>query len=363
MKVGILGAGQLGRMLALAGYPLDLDFVFLDPADEACAAPLGEHIRADYSDQSALADLCARCDLVTYEFENVPAAAAAFVAAQKPLYPAATALAVGQDRLSEKTLFTELGIPVPRYVPVATREALDFAVKAVGLPAVLKTRRLGYDGKGQAVLRSAADLDLAWTRLGGQPLILEAFIPFQREVSMLAVRSRSGELAFYPVVENVHRDGILHTARPRPDDPQQAEAQEYARRVLEKLGYVGVLAFEFFVADGKLLGNEIAPRVHNSGHWTIEGAECSQFENHLRAIAGLPLGSTALRGPCIMVNFVGAAPALPELAAFPRLHIHLYGKTPKPQRKVGHATLTAVSEAELDEALKRLLLRVEAAAH
>lgn len=360
MKIGVLGAGQLGRMLALAGIPLDLDFVFLDPAEEACAAPLGEHLRADYGDEKALAELCARCDLVTYEFENVPAAAAEFVAARKPLRPGAAALAVGQDRLSEKKLFDRLGIPVPKYVPVATREALDFAVQTVGLPAVLKTRRLGYDGKGQAVLRTPADLDAAWERLGRQPLILEAFVPFQREVSCLAVRGTQGQLAFYPLVENVHRDGIIRTATPQRADPLQSQGEDFARRVLEHLDYVGVLAFEFFVSGGKLLANEIAPRVHNSGHWSIEGAECSQFENHLRAIAGLPLGSTALRGASVMVNFIGQPPDTATAAAIAGVHVHLYGKQPKPLRKVGHATVTAPDAAALREPLERLQALVAA---
>ncbi len=347
MKIGILGAGQLGRMLALAGYPLDFDFVFLDPATEACAAPLGEHIHADYEDERALAEFCVAVDIATYEFENVPAKTAEFVASRIPLLPAPVALTVGQDRLSEKQLFDKLKVPVPRYMPVATREALELAVKNIGLPAVLKTRRLGYDGKGQAVLRKPEDLDAAWGRLGGQPLILEAFVPFQRELSCLAVRGKTGEMRFYPVVENVHRDGILRVAIPQPNDPLQGEAEDYARRVVEHLGYVGVLAFEFFVADGRLLANEIAPRVHNSGHWSIEGAVCSQFENHLRAIAGLPLGDTGPRGHSAMINFIGDAPANEKLAAIPGVHIHHYGKTPKPQRKVGHATVTAMSAEEL----------------
>ncbi|MFT4046833.1 MAG: ATP-grasp domain-containing protein, partial [Solimonas sp.] len=224
MKIGILGAGQLGRMLALAGYPLDFDFVFLDPATEACAAPLGTHLHADYVDERALAEFCAAVDVATYEFENVPAKTAEFVAARLPLLPAPVALSVGQDRLSEKSLFDRLGIPVPRYMPVATREALGFAVKNIGLPAVLKTRRLGYDGKGQAVLKKPEDLDAAWARLGGQPLILEAFVPFERELSCLAVRGKDGGMRFYPVVENVHRDGILRTATPRADDPLQKDA-------------------------------------------------------------------------------------------------------------------------------------------
>lgn len=359
MKIGILGAGQLGRMLALAGYPLDLDFVFLDPAPEACAAPLGTHIHANYDDEHALAEFCVGVDLATYEFENVPTSTADYVSARIPLLPAPVALTIGQDRLSEKTLFDQLGIPVPRYRAVDTREDLQQAVAELGLPAVLKTRRLGYDGKGQAVLREASQLDAAWTTLGGdvrQPanLILEAFVPFEREVSCLAVRARDGEMVFYPVVANVHRDGILRTSTPLRDDPLQSMAEDYARRVAEHLDYAGVLAFEFFVADGQLLANEIAPRVHNSGHWSIEGAEVSQFENHLRAIAGLPLGSTALRGYSAMVNFIGDAPANTALAAIPGVHIHHYGKTPKPLRKVGHATVTAEDAETLAQRLTQL---------
>ncbi|MBV8063375.1 MAG: 5-(carboxyamino)imidazole ribonucleotide synthase [Nevskia sp.] len=358
MKIGILGAGQLGRMLALAGYPLGLEFTFLDPAEEACAAPLGEHIRADYLDQAALAQFCAGIDLATYEFENVPQQAADFVAARVPLLPGPQALSAGQDRLGEKQLFVTLGIPVPEFAAVSSRAGLEAAVRHTGLPAVLKTRRMGYDGKGQFVLRSAADLDAAWAALGAQPLILEAFVPFKREVSCLAVRGRDGAIRYYPLVENVHRSGILRTARPRAHDPLQALGEDYARRVLERLDYVGVLAFEFFVvgdgAQAGLLANEIAPRVHNSGHWSIEGAEVSQFENHLRAIAGLPLGSTALRGESLMLNFIGSAPDTPLLAQHEGLHIHLYGKTPKPQRKIGHATLTAADSTTLEQRLRRL---------
>lgn len=344
-------------MLALAGYPLDFDFVFLDPATEACAAPLGTHIHAAYEDDKGLSEFCVSVDLATYEFENVPAHTAEFVGSRIPLYPPPVALTVGQDRLSEKQLFDKLGIPVPRYMPVATREALEIAVKNIGLPAVLKTRRLGYDGKGQAVLRKPEDVATAWEKLGRQTpanLILEAFVPFERELSCLAVRGRSGELAFYPVVENVHRDGILRLATPRANDPLQQQAEDYATRVVDHLGYCGVLAFEFFVAGGRLYANEIAPRVHNSGHWSIEGAECSQFENHLRAIAGLPLGSTTLRGHSAMVNFIGDAPANAAMAAIPGVHIHHYGKTPKPQRKVGHATVTADSAAQLQQRLDAL---------
>jgi 5-(carboxyamino)imidazole ribonucleotide synthase len=355
VKIGVLGAGQLGRMLALAGYPLDFDFVFLDPAAEACAAPLGDHIHADYTDEKALADFCSRIDVATFEFENVPAQTAAFVAARKPLLPHPRALEVGQDRLEEKRLFDSLKIAVPKYAPVGSRAELDAALARIGFPCVLKTRRLGYDGKGQAVLRSAADLDAAWDRLGRQPLLLEAFVGFDREISCIGVRGKDGATAFYPVAENVHRDGILRTSLPRAKDPLQKAAERATRAVMQRLDYVGVLAFEFFVAKGRLLGNEIAPRVHNSGHWTLDGAICSQFENHLRAVAGLPLGSTALRGPCAMVNFIGAAPDLSALAKIPGLHVHLYGKAAKPARKIGHANLTAGSNVQLMKALKRLL--------
>ena len=354
MKIGILGAGQLGRMLALAGYPLGLEFAFLDPAEEACAAPLGEHLRAEYTDEAALEKFCAGIDLATYEFENVPQQAAEFVAARVPLYPGPRALTAGQDRLSEKQLFVSLGIPVPKFAAVSSHAGLENAARHTGLPAVLKTRRMGYDGKGQYVLRSAADFDAAWQQLGRQPLILEAFVPFEREVSCLAVRGRDGAIQFYPLVENVHRSGILRTARPLANDPLQKLGEDYARRVLEHADYVGVLAFEFFVSEGGLLANEIAPRVHNSGHWSIEGAQCSQFENHLRAIAGLPLGGTALRGASVMVNFIGIAPATATLAALDGVHIHLYGKQPKPLRKIGHATVTAADDAELQRRLAAL---------
>jgi 5-(carboxyamino)imidazole ribonucleotide synthase len=354
VKIGVLGAGQLGRMLALAGYPLDFDFVFFDPAGEACAAPLGEHIHAPYEDQAALARFCDAVDLVTWEFENVPAATAAFVAARKPLLPHPRALETGQDRMEEKKLFDALRIAVPKYAPVGSRVELDAALGRIGFPCVLKTRRLGYDGKGQAVLRSGADLDGAWQKLGRQPLLLEAFVKFDREISCIGVRGAGGATAFYPVAENVHRDGILRTSIPRAKDPLQKAAERATRAVMEKLDYTGVLAFEFFVAKGRLYGNEIAPRVHNSGHWTIDGAVCSQFENHLRAIAGLPLGSTALRGPCAMVNFIGTVPEPAKLAAIPGLHLHLYGKQAKPARKIGHANLTAETEGKLKAALRRL---------
>lgn len=349
MRIGILGAGQLGRMLALAGYPLNQDFVFLDPAASACAAPLGQHLHADYSDTHALAEFCARIDIATYEFENVPIAAAEFVAQRVPLMPGAQALAACQDRLIEKQLFDQLGIPVPAYAAVSSLEQLQRAVEQIGLPCVLKTRRFGYDGKGQAVLREAEDIAAAWERLGEHELILEAFVAFERELSIIAVRGQDGLCAYYPVVENQHQQGILRSSIPQADDPMQALAEQHIGKALSHLDYVGIMAFEFFVLDGTLYANEIAPRVHNSGHWSIEGAECSQFENHLRAVAGLPLGSTALRGHSCMLNCIGVAPDTAALAAIPGLHVHHYGKRAKPQRKVGHLTITADSGEQLHQ--------------
>ena len=342
-------------MLALAGYPLGLEFLFFDPSAECCAEPVGELIRADYDDQAALADFCERIDVASFEFENVPQSAAEFVAARRALRPGFAVLGTAQDRLNEKNLFESLGIPVPGFAAVDSRSALDQALSLLGFPAVLKTRRMGYDGKGQAVLRSPDDVETAWSRLGGQPLILERFVAFERELSCLTVRGSDGTIAHYPVVENVHRSGILHTASPRADDPLQGLAEDYSRRIVEHFDYVGVLAFEFFAVGAQLLANEIAPRVHNSGHWSIEAAVCSQFENHLRAVCGLPLGSTALRQHSLMLNCIGTEPAPEQILAINGAHLHRYGKTPKPLRKLAHITLCADDAATLDG----LRLRVE----
>ncbi|HET8709735.1 MAG TPA: 5-(carboxyamino)imidazole ribonucleotide synthase [Spongiibacteraceae bacterium] len=357
MKIGVIGAGQLGRMLALAGHPLGMQFVFLDPAPDACANVLGEHLCADYSDNQHLRMLADECDVVTFEFENAPAETIAFLSQFVPVYPPAQALRTARDRLLEKSMFRELNIATPNFANIESQTDLDNAVKTVGLPAVLKTRQLGYDGKGQKVLRSAADVAGAFAALGSVPCLLEGFIDFTGEVSLIAVRGRSrtadgktsGETRFYPLVHNTHRDGILRLSVASTNHPLQALAEDYAKRVLDKLDYVGVLAFEFFEVDGGLTANEIAPRVHNSGHWTIEGAECSQFENHLRAVAGLPLGSTAKVGESAMVNFIGSIPPLEQLAALENCHPHVYGKAFKPGRKVGHATLRCANREALEE--------------
>ncbi len=351
MKIGVIGGGQLGRMLALAGHPLGMQFVFLDPAPDACANVLGEHLCADYSDTQHLRMLADECDVVTFEFENAPADTVAFLSQFVPVYPPAQALRTARDRLLEKNLFRELNIATPNFANIESPTDLVNAVKTIGLPAVLKTRQLGYDGKGQKVLRTASDVDGAFAALGNVPCLLEGFVNFSGEVSLIAVRGRNGDTRFYPLVHNTHRDGILRLSVASTNHPLQALAQDYAQRVLDKLDYVGVLAFEFFEINGGLTANEIAPRVHNSGHWTIEGAECSQFENHLRAVAGLPLGSTAKVGESAMVNFIGSIPPLEQLAALENCHPHIYGKAFKPGRKVGHATLRCVNRETLEESI------------
>lgn len=355
MRVGILGAGQLARMLALAGHPLGMRFAFLDPTGDSCAAVLGEHHCGAYDDTALLDRFAAAVDVVTYEFENVPVACVEYLARQRPVWPSAQALHTAQDRLHEKTLFRELGIATPPFQAVNSLEELQQAVTAIGLPAVLKTRRLGYDGKGQAVLRRPEDIAAAWQRIGGVPLILEGFIAFQREVSIIAVRGHDGEIRYYPLAENVHRNGILHLSRSCAGDTMQGQAEAYIRRLLEKLDYVGVLALELFQDGARLIANEIAPRVHNSGHWTIEGAQTSQFENHLRAVCGLPLGSTAALGHAAMLNFIGTLPPRQTVLALEDTHLHYYGKEERAGRKVGHATVRAADATTLDTRLQRLL--------
>lgn len=347
MRIGIVGGGQLGRMLAQAGAPLNLRFTFLDPGDEPCAAVHGEHVRADWQDAAALETLAATCDAITFEFENVPAEAVERLAEQRPAFPPAQALATARDRWLEKSLFRSLDIAVPPIARIDSQADLDAAVAEIGLPAVIKTRTLGYDGKGQKVLRTPEDVAGAFDELGGVPLILEGFIDFDHEISVIAVRARDGEIRHWPVVRNEHRQGILHCSVPQVSHPLQAQAEDYASRVMNALDYVGVMAFEFFVTSDGLLANEIAPRVHNSGHWSIEGAVTSQFENHVRAVAGLPLGETARLAPCAMLNVIGAFPERDGVLALPGTRWHDYGKAPRPGRKIGHITVLAADEETL----------------
>jgi 5-(carboxyamino)imidazole ribonucleotide synthase len=353
--VGILGGGQLARMMALAGAPLGLRFLVLDAAPDACAAQFVPQLLADYRDQNALAEFARRVDVATFDFENVPALSAQWLAERIPVFPAPNALAVAQDRLAEKNLFRALDIAVPAFAAIDSRAALDDALDRIGVPAILKTRRLGYDGKGQFRLRQRSDADTAWQALGAGTvgLILEAFVPFERELSVLAVRGRDGSFRAWPLTENWHTDGILAASlAPAAVGPElERAALDAALKVAQALDYVGVFALELFVRDGALLANEIAPRVHNSGHWTIEGARTSQFENHLRAVLGLPLGSTAEIGHSCMLNWVGALPDAAPVLASPFGHWHDYGKAPREGRKVGHATLCAPDREQLTQAL------------
>jgi 5-(carboxyamino)imidazole ribonucleotide synthase len=356
MRIGVIGAGQLGRMLALAGHPLGMSFCFLDPGEAPTAAALGEHIRAGFDDADQLNALAAASDVLTFEFENVPAEALGSLPASPALLPPPRALYYAQDRLQEKQLFAELDIATGPSYPVSSRQQLEAGVKALGLPAVLKTRRMGYDGKGQWLLRQPEDVADAWAALGEQPLLLEQFIAFDFEVSLVAVRGLDGSTAFYPLSRNHHEAGILHhSIAPYLDESLQAQARTALQKLLEHLDYVGVLTVEFFAHKGRLLANEMAPRVHNSGHWTIEGAVTSQFENHLRAIAGLPLGSTEATGHSAMVNFIGAMPPIAEVLALEHCHVHDYCKSARRGRKVGHATAVCDSAKSRDMALDTLL--------
>ena len=355
LRIGILGGGQLGRMLGLAGIPLGFRFRFLDPAADACAAATGELVQAPFDDAKAARELGRQVDVATFDFENVPEASARALSAVCPLYPGANALGASQDRLVEKDLLVRLDARVPPYHAVSSRTDLLDGLDSLGFPAVLKTRRFGYDGKGQAVLRDREDLERAWQQLGDSPLILEAFVPFEAECSLIGVRARDGDTRFWPLTRNVHADGILALSLPGVfDDALQARAERVMTALMDQLGYVGVLTIEFFLHDGELLFNEFAPRVHNSGHWTIDGSECSQFENHLRAISGLPLGRTDLVNSALMFNWIGEMPVLSDALEVPGLHWHDYGKQPRPGRKIGHATLTSPSMGELQDRAGRL---------
>jgi len=354
--IGILGGGQLARMLALAGAPLGARFLIVDSLADACAGQVAPLIVADWRDFAALEKFAARIDVATFDFENVPADTAHWLTEHTRVSPNPRALGLAQDRLAEKTMFRELGLDTPAFATVDSREDLVRAAGEIGYPSVLKTRRLGYDGKGQYRLRGEADLDAAWQALAGAPSILEGWVRFDREVSVIAVRGSDGAFSTYPLVQNWHADGILAASlAPAPDSAgleQAAFAQ--ARAIAEHLDYVGVFALELFVKDGKLFGNEMAPRVHNSGHWSIEGAPCSQFENHVRAVLGLPLGDTSALGHSVMLNWIGELPdAIPALAE-PRAHWHDYGKSPRAGRKVGHATLCADTPAQLRDRLARV---------
>ena len=358
--VGILGGGQLARMMALSGAPLGLRFLVMDTVADACAGQFAPMIVGDWRDEKALAEFASRVDVATFDFENVPAESAQWLADRIPVFPQPRALAVAQDRLAEKTLFRELGIPVPEFAAIASREELDAAIAQLGTPCILKTRRLGYDGKGQFRIKSPGDAAAAWDALGAQAtsvgLILEGFVAFERELSVVAVRGRKGEFRTWPLTENWHVDGVLSAslAPAKTDDALAQTAFAHARKLADALDYVGVFALELFCRDGVLLANELAPRVHNSGHWTIEGSETSQFQNHLRAVLGLPLGSTRMVGMACMLNWIGEMPDANAVLGEAGGHWHDYGKEARSGRKVGHATLRADSPEELAGTLQQV---------
>jgi 5-(carboxyamino)imidazole ribonucleotide synthase len=369
MTVGILGAGQLGRMLALAGYPLGLDFLFLDPAKDAPAGRLAPVLQAPFTDSKVLGQLARSCEVATIDWENVSVDALRTLSrAGARVAPPIPAIATAQDRVSEKRLFERLGIPTTRWQAVGSRTQLERAMREIGLPGVLKTRRLGYDGKGQAVVKTREDAVRAWDEMGSahshglahsSGLIYEEWIPFDCEVSIIGARSRRGETAIYPLNGNVHAQGILRLTRAPYGPPRWHRlAAEYLERVLAHFHYVGILTIEFFVRGGHLVANEMAPRVHNSGHWTIEGAVTSQFENHLRAILNLPLGSTRPTGYSAMLNLIGTLPPRDTLLHWEGVHLHDYGKEPRPGRKVGHCTVVETTQPRRDGRARQLLAKL-----
>lgn len=338
-------------MLALAGYQLGIEFRFFDPSSGAPVGQIGELVAGEYGDRAALERFLKGVDVVTYEFESIPLPTVEFVAERVKVYPPVEALEIAQDRLLEKKLFEHLGIPTPPFAPVDSLGDLGEAASRIGLPLVLKTRKMGYDGKGQVVIRDQSAVESAWKRLAGVPLLVEKYVAFQHELSVIGVRDPNGREVFYPPVQNVHGDGILRRSTvpaPNVTPETSAVAIEYCRRLMDKLQYVGVLALELFSVEGALFANEMAPRVHNSGHWTIEGAETSQFENHLRAVLSLPLGATALRGASVMLNIIGHIPSREKVLSVDGAHLHLYGKAPTEKRKVGHVTLVGRSVADLE---------------
>lgn len=355
MNIAILGGGQLARMLALAGIPLGHKFIFLDPSPTACAASLGERITAEYDNPQALAKVANMADVVSFDFENVPAAVVANLANEVPVYPPPSVLLTAQDRLVEKTFFQKMGAATPVFRPIDSLEQLQLACEEIGLPAVLKTRRMGYDGKGQCLIRNMGQVNQAWQELKGSALILEAFVHFEREISLLAARSQDGNILFYPFIENQHEKGILRRSMMPVEEPAYFKlAREWLCKILRHFEYVGVLTLELFDTGESLLVNEMAPRVHNSGHLTIEGSVCSQFENHIRAISGQALGSTESRGFSCMYNWIGELPDRAECLKIPGLHWHEYEKFPRAGRKIGHATLNFDNRADLENNTARL---------
>ena len=353
--IGILGGGQLGLMLAQAALPLGIRCVFLEDSPNCPARLLGQVFSSEQFDEFSQS-----CDIFTLEFENTPLKPAQVLESTKQLYPSSFALSVAQDRLNEKNLFNQLSIATVPFLAVNHKEDIQKAITTLGLPLVLKTSRGGYDGKGQFVLKTADQMDTAWAELGEAtktaPLIAEGFINFEREVSIIAVRGQTGEIRYYPLAQNEHHDGILAKSTvPAPNTEHLTQqAQHNIKKLLEHLNYVGVLTLELFVTPDGLLANEIAPRVHNSGHWSIEGAVCSQFENHIRAVAGLPLGDTSITKPSVMLNVIGKYPVLADVLAIEGVHVHNYDKAEREVRKIAHITVMPSDSSQLEAAVSQV---------
>jgi len=355
VKIGIVGAGQLGRMLGLAAIPLGLECEFLDKSADSPAAAVGPIRLAGLEDVQAVAELARNVDVVTPEIENVSLEALEAAAQHCRVSPPPQIISAAADRLSERRLFESLDIPTARYAVL--HSAADAANLSVSedQPGLIKTRRMGYDGRGQRLVRSSADARAAFDELGNVPCIAEQLVNFECEVSQISVRGMSGEIRHYPLCENAHNDGILaRTIAPYENAALSAQAQSWLTKLLESTDYVGVMTVEFFVTNRGLIANEMAPRVHNSGHWTIEGAQTSQFENHIRAVAGLPLGDTTPRGFAAMLNLIGTMPQASAVLAQPGAHLHDYGKAPRPGRKLGHCTIVDPVRETLFHRLKAL---------
>jgi len=357
MKIGILGGGQLARMLALSGYPLGIDFVCIDPKMDSSAKKVANVIHCDFNHINEINRHLHDVDFVTYETENLPLDAVQAIAKKYKLLPNIEVLRVTQDRLYEKDFFSQLNIPTAEYSSVETWDDLKKAIDRMNFPLVLKTRRHGYDGKGQMIIHNLDDAKHAWESMCSHELIVEKFIRYRFEASLISVRSFSGEVLFYPLILNQHKNGILRISQAPYDNVELKNvAEKYALNILEKFNYVGVMTIEFFCLDDVLIANEMAPRVHNSGHWTIEGADTSQFENHLRAISGLPLGATEAKGFSAMINCIGNEPKkVNALLKIPGLHFHTYEKEPMPNRKLGHITICADNKEELTMNIKKAM--------
>lgn len=355
MKLGILGGGQLARMLAQSAYPLGIKTVCIDPSKDACAGEVTQLIHADYTDQTALTQFIQEVDCVTLETENIPLACVDYLERFVPVYPNKQALTITQDRLTEKSFSKSLGIDTAAFEAVKDERHLEEIIQQIGYPTILKIQRFGYDGKGQFIIRSRGDIAQAYQALSNNDLIVEKFVNFEFECSLICVRNQTGEMAFYPLVKNQHKDGVLRISEAPLNQPKlQQAAQRIAAKILQTLKYVGVLTIEFFVNGEQLLVNEMAPRVHNSGHWTIEGAETSQFENHLRAVFNLPLGSTEAIGYSILFNCLGEMPSLRSCLSIPGAHYHSYSKQPRPMRKLGHITCVSQDISRYEQSKAKL---------